>query len=105
VPDLFAEFFAGDGVAHFVAGLDEGEADVEEDEVVGGQETVALLGDFSLPVRDLHDGVDAEGDEDGPNDQADGGEDPADEGEDFIKDVVGIPDGDARKHDVHEGSW
>ena len=99
---LAAEFFTTDRVAHFVAGLDHGEGDIEPDQVFRIEHVAGGFHQAGGPVGDLADRVHAEAEQEHPDDEAGGGEDPAEEFEPALEEGVGIEDGDAREHDVHE---
>ncbi len=101
---LSAELFAGDGVAHFVAGLDHGEGDVKQDEVVGEPGwPLRLAGEFGCASWGYWVIEDAHPDEDDPDDEAGGARksSPATAAS-VLRKCVGIDDGHAGEHDVHE---
>lgn len=97
--DLTAIAAAGEGVAEFVEGFEQDEGEVEEDEVAGCEHALVLV-ESGVPV--IGEVLEAETDEDEPEDGAEGAEEGAYDGEGPAEETVRIEDRDAEEHDVGE---
>jgi len=97
-----AEFAAGDGVAEFVASFNEREANIKTDDVAGVEDIGALREEGAGPIGDIGEAEKCKRHESQPNHQTGPTENPAEEGHPFFQEAIGIEEGNADEHDVHQ---